>query len=379
MSSGVNDLDTKAMSLGGAFDTSVLADSFGDLLTDLVDSANVMVDGLRQHMRSPWATRPLHVTFTNAEEVNAYADKSKTADYIFITIGAVGKVYGTVYGMLSTPNFMPEVGNANQEKTPNELLTGGFPPMPLLGSHDGDELVEFCLPVDQRRSTFAMHLSSIALHFLLYHEIGHVVAGHLELREQQGCAGAISEFGTPAPRNGTAPPLHVLECDADAFAAYFESFIDLHPRSDGLGKEIFDWEAVPGKDAGFIAHAVAISILFRMLGNDGFAPESLDPRTHPPPAVRSCLALSRTMSLATLAGRFAMDRFPQLCRDSIFHVEETWIALGLPGQRNGESSTWAERVGRLSKELGREYEGWKTDLCKFARVPTRWHNSWPRA
>ncbi len=378
MSSDVSELDAKAAELGGVFDASVLADSFGDLLTDLVDSANFMVDGLRQHMSAPWATRPLHVTFTNSEEVNAYADKGKAADYILITIGAVSKVYGAMYGMLSTPSFLPEVGNANQEKTPNELLTGGFPPMPLLGSDDGDEHVEFCLPVDQRRSTFAMQLSSIALHFLLYHEIGHIVAGHFELLEQQGFVPIISEFGTPAPRDATPPARYVLECDADAFAAHFGSFIDLHPESDGLWKEVFGWEAVPGKDAGFIAHAVAISILFRMLGNDGFAPESLNPRTHPPPAVRSCLAISRTMSLAAVAGRFAMDRFPQLCRDSIFHVEETWTALGLPGQQFGESSTWAEHVGRLSTELGREYERWKTDLCKFARLPTRWHNSGPR-
>lgn len=379
MSSDVSELDAKAAELGGVFDPSVLADSFGDLLTDLVDSANHLVDGLRQHMRAPWATRPLHVAFTTSEEPNAQAMKGEDADYILITIGAVGKVYGTMYGMLSTPSFLPEVGNANQEMTPSELLTGGFPPMPLLGWHDGDEHEACFLPVDQRRSNFAVQLSSIALHFLLYHEIGHIVAGHLELREQQGCAAAISEFGAPRPRNGTAPPLHVLECDADAFAAYFESFVDLHAVSDGLGKEIFGWETVPAKDAGFIAHAVAISILFRMLGNDRFAPKSLDPSTHPPPAVRSCLAISRTMSLAAVAGRFEMDRFPQLCRDSIFHVEETWAALGLPGLRNGESSTWAEHVGRLSMELGREYERWKTELCKFARLPTRWHNSWPSA
>ena len=185
MSPDVSELDAKAANLGGVIDVSALADSFGALLTDLVDSANHLVNRLRQHMSAPWATRPLHVAFTSSEEVNAFADKSKTADYILITIGAVGKVYGTMYGMLSTSSFMPEVGNANQEKTPNELLTGGFPPMPLRESYDGDEPVEFCLPVDQRRSTFAMHLSSIALHFLLYHEIGHIVAGHLELREQQ--------------------------------------------------------------------------------------------------------------------------------------------------------------------------------------------------
>lgn len=379
MSPDVSELDVMAAEWGGVFDPSVLPDSFGDLLTELVDSANLMVDGLRQHMSAPWATRPLHVAFTNSEEVNARAKKGKDADYILVTIGVVGKVYGTMYGMLSTPSFLPEVGNANQEETPNELLTAGFPPMPLLGPDDGDEPVEFYLPADQTRATFAMHLSSTALHFLLYHEIGHIVAGHFELLEHQGFAAAISEFGTPAPRDATTPSLCVLECDADAFAAHAGSFVDLNPGSDGLWKEVFGWERVPGKDAGFIAHAAAISILFRMLGNDGFAPESVDPTSHPHPAVRSCLAMSCAMSLAVVAGRFPVDEFQRLCRDSIFHVEETWAALGLPGQRFGESSTWAEHVGRLSAELGRDYELWKTDLCKFARLPTRWHNSWPTA
>jgi hypothetical protein len=365
--------------MGGVFDLSLVGDSFRSFFTDLLDSANAMMDGLRLHMSARWAARPLHVGFTNSDEVNAFATKGKYAEYIFITIGAVCKVCGTMYGMLSTPVFLPAIGNPGLDEMPNEPLADGFPPLPLLRTDQCEQPVSFYLPLDQTRATFAMHLSSTALQFLLMHEIGHVVAGHLELRERQGCGPTISEFGTAGTQDARTPPRHVLECDADAFAAHTESFLDLHPNTDRLWTEVFRWSAVPGRSAGFIAYATAISILFRMLGRNGYAPGSLNPATHPPPAVRSCLAISRSMSLAVIAGRFAMDEFSHLCGESVFHVEETWASLGLPGQQLGKSHTWADRVGRLSMELEREYERWKADVQEFARLPVRWHASWPGA
>lgn len=375
MSFDLGELDAIAAEWGGVFDPSVLEDGFGELLTELVDSANSLVDGLRRHMRAPWATRPLHIAFVRSEEVNACVKEGKDADYILITIGTVGKIYGTMFGMLSTPSFLPRIGNSDREDAPNSALVDGFPPMPLQGA-DGNISAKFYLPADQTRVTFAMQLSSMALHFLLYHEIGHIAAGHLELRKNQGFPTAISEFGTAASQDAALPPFHVLECDADAFAVHIESFVDLHAELDLLWKETYRLEAVSGRDTGFIAHAAAISILFRMLGHDGYAPELLDAKSHPHPAVRSSLTIARSMSLAVGAGRFAMHEFQRLARDSIFHVEETWAALGLPGQQLGESSTWSENVLRLSTELGSEYERWKTNLRKFARLPPRWHNSW---
>jgi hypothetical protein len=368
-----SELDVKAAKWGGVFDPSVLVESFGHLLTELVDSASVLIDGLRQHMSPKWTTRPIQVAFTKSEEVNACATKGRDADYILITIGAVGKIYGTLNGLLSIPGFLPEVGNSDREDTPNESLADGFPKMPLLGRDYGGNSIRFYLPADQTRVTFANQLSSMALHFLLMHEIGHILAGHLELLERQGFAAAISEFDAGTTKNATMPPRHVLESDADAFAANFGSFVDLHPETNRLWKEVFGWEAVPGKDAGFIAHAAAISILFRLLTTDSYPPKSLQPSIHPHPTVRSCMVLSRSMSRAVLANRFTMDEFPRLCRASIFHVEETWAALGLPGQRLGASSNWANQIGRLSKRLNREYDDWKATLRKFTRLPPRWH------
>src|SRR5450755_827659 len=57
---------------------------------------------------------------------------------------------------------------------------------------------------------------------------GHIMGGHLEMLEQRGLAPTIRELGGVIRASGV-PEDHILECDADTFAAHIQSFIDLRP------------------------------------------------------------------------------------------------------------------------------------------------------
>lgn len=371
------ELEDKALPLGGLFDPSTLAEPFASLLHELEQSAHLLVDNFRKHMSEEWAKRPLAIAFTNSDDVNACAIKGASTDYILISIGAVGRVYGTMAGMLSMPTFLEEVGNADHEESPAESLPTGFPALPLLRKDHGDAPIRFYKPEDPLRFAFSMQLASMALHFLVTHEVGHVVCGHLELLEQMGLEATVPEFRSfrTGPR---MPPLHVLECDADTFAAHVQSFVDLQSAPEGHWESQFGWRGVSDSDACFIAHAVAVAVLFRMLDNDGYAPDKLNPSCHPHPAVRSNSAIARSFSLACGAGLRKMKELARLAEASLVPVEEAWLALELPGQRLGDGSTWAEQVARLTAELTREYERWKKVLVGYARIPPRWHGPWPR-
>jgi hypothetical protein len=365
---------------GGAFDPSSLAAPFEALLLDLSGWGRTLVDGLRQHMKSQWSKRPLEIIFLNSRDLNAWATKSHNADYVLITIGLVEKIYGTMAGMMSAPSFLRAIGTAPADEPPQSELAHGFPSMPLLRKELGTDAIQLCWPTDELRVAFAMQLASMALQFTLLHEIGHIFGGHLERCEQRGITPNIREFGAGGHEECLIPD-QILECDADTFAAHAQSFVDLHPESDGLWGETYQWNDVPGADAGFIAHAIAMSVLFRlfdMLEGDGHAPTGDRPATHPHPAVRSNMAISRSFSLAMSAGRFAISDLPRLIEASLIPVEQVWTRLGLPGQRLGPRASWATQIAKLSGELGRLYELMMPPLRDLARVPPRWHAPWPQ-
>src|SRR5437867_3290892 len=106
-------------------------------------------------------------------------------------------------------------------------LVDGFPPMPMLrNALTEDQCASLCFPEDETRSTYAMLLTEIAFQFLIFHEIGHIVGGHFEiLSNQKPCAGILSELNHAVPMADGCQLLHVLECDADAFACHATSSI----------------------------------------------------------------------------------------------------------------------------------------------------------
>jgi hypothetical protein len=375
------DLQDIAAPWGGILDPSTLTETFENLLLEPVRLADILVDGSRENMDSRWATRPLRIAFLNGSVPNAFATKSEHADYVLITIGLVESIYGTMAGMLSVPFFLPMIGTPPVGEPPRLELAGGFPPMPFLRKGFSENPIRLCWPSDPARVALALQLASMALHFTVLHEIGHIFGGHLELSEQRGMAPVIREFEDGLSDHQAVPHDQILECDADTFAAHAQSFLDIHPDSDPLWSETYGWNDVSGAHAGFIAHAVAVSVLFRlldMLRGDGRAPVGHGSSSHPHPAVRSNLAISRSLSLAVDAGRLRISDMPALIQASLIPVEEVWMELGLPGQRLGARAIWITQIVKLSGELGQAYESSKAMLRDFARVPPRWYTSWPK-
>lgn len=365
---------------GGVFDPSALPQSLKEPFLDLPRSATAIVDGLRKHMKPAWANRNFRMAFVDdTKTINAFARKGDYADYVIVTVPLVEKIFGTMYGMMCVPTFLPKIGLSVQEELPVEDLSSGFPIMPLAADQSARPLTRFYSPADHDRRVLAHMLASAALDFLLAHEIGHIVGGHLDMLEQRSLAPAINEFGH-VENAERIPKRYVLECDADTFAAHMESFIDLRPESDHYWAEAFGWNDIPGHKAGFIFHASAIGILFRLFDAlRGDEPPPLDhgSSTHPHPAVRSSMAISRSLTLALIAKRFTMDDLSDLIKTSLWPIESIWQELRLPGQRLGIKTEWASQIAKLSSQVATDYEQSQQLLEEFSRVPPRWHIAWP--
>jgi len=159
-----------------------LEEPFRATISGLVEQTYATYDSLREYMQSPWRDRPLDIQIVDDAALNAAVTGDGNADHIRINRGALEQTFGTMLGLFSSQAFLPEVGDPTAEETPTDLADSGFPALPLVRSCDPDTGQRAVLiPQDKRRASIAIALGELALEFLLFHEVGHVVGGHLEL------------------------------------------------------------------------------------------------------------------------------------------------------------------------------------------------------
>jgi len=370
-----HDLERAARIYGGTIDSSLFTPPFSELLNDLVESGNEFIEGLRRHMSHQWKSRQVQIAFTRLPEINARVLPGVECDYLFISIRAIEQLYGTMMGLLASPSFFPQVGDVRVEIDESQELSGSFPPMlfPINGVVPSSARTS--LPQDPVRITCAMQLAFIATHFLLFHEIGHILAGHLELYKSQGLREQIAEFVSPAERLPQRPSRAIIECDADAFAAHAQSFLDLQVSTDPLWATDIGWKGMAGANVGFICHATAIHVLFHLLDSGNTPLESPADGDYPHPVVRAALVVERSYSLAVQAKLLSEGDLEMLIGHSIMHVEHVLRKLGM-ARRNLDNAS-ASRIIELAKQMREEYVRAQSVLEAFGRLPTAWHGSWP--
>jgi len=367
---------------GGAVDLDLIASPFDTLVRELEQFANTLINCARPSVKPQWSKRPFQILFTNSLRANACATKDDGTDYVIMTIGLIQEVYGTMLGLMSVPSSLPPIGVPPVEVPQIGEFERGFPPFPILTKEEmqSGKSIRVCRPTDVARLAFGMQLSLMALQFVVRHEVGHILAGHLELAKRHGISPEILEVDSSEAQAHLNPPRNVRECDADMFAIHWQSLVDLHPETTKYWHETYGWNDVPPQDGAFIAHATAIAILFRLFDmrrGDGYAPEHNIALKHPHPTLRSNMAISRSFGLAVDAQMFKMDELPRLIRASWIPVEELWLQLRLPGLRLGERSNWESNIKRLSEELDIEYRRHEPILNEISRVYPRWRKSWP--
>ncbi|MCH7687131.1 MAG: hypothetical protein IH899_10700, partial [Planctomycetes bacterium] len=199
---------------GPTLNPDAFASPFDDVVEDFVEKGRVLYESLVDHMRPQWKQRPLEILIVDNPSLDARANHYADRDQICIFRGALELIYGNILGLLSTPTFFPAMGDIKNEVRPQNLPGGRFPRVPLLKNiSDADQRTSLFFPNDQTRMTVAQILAELALEFLIYHEIGHIVGGHLEILRKSFRLTTIAEF-QHAVKPDDCTFQHLLECDA---------------------------------------------------------------------------------------------------------------------------------------------------------------------
>jgi hypothetical protein len=235
-------------------------------------------------------------------------------------------------------------------------------------------------PKDQTRITVSQVMADLALEFLVYHEIGHVVGGHLEVARSSGEQPTLGEFqyATSTPGNFVLQP--VLECDADAFACHVTSAVHIHEKMALSLHNLVNASEWQPKDFALITYLMAVGVLFRVLYPDAPVMISDCRSSHPHPAVRACLVASSAMARGLNNGSFSLASLKNVAAESVGNIEAVWADLCLPGQNPQPSEVWAQAVKDAAMRLFESYVGAGALLDQHARLPRRWDDCvWPKS
>jgi hypothetical protein len=352
---------------------------FNEVVDEFVAKGHFVLDSLQAHLHTPWKTRLLDIVIVDNSELNACAAKDIDRDRIYIFRGVLERTYGTILGLLSTPTFLPAFGNVDMESLPKELPAGGFPPVPLLKrAGSSDEYAPLFLPNDPHRITVADVLIEVALEFLLYHEIGHVLGGHLEIPVVNANVPAIAENRRDVNKIDDRLLGHVLECDADAFSCHITSMIHMSTKVANSLQDVVNMPNMRPQDFALSTYLTAIGALFRSLFPDAPVKISDHDSSHPHPAVRACLIAISVMARQSQNGQFSVSNLHEILEGSIGNLEDVWSALCLPGQNPEAGPSWGESIGTASMNLIRSFCAQKPLLDQYARIPRKWDDlKWP--
>lgn len=365
---------------GPTLNTDAFESPFNEIISDFIQKGRLLHDSLRAHMRPQWKQRPLDILIIENALPNACATDHAGCDCVCIFRGALEQIYGAVLGLLSTPAFFPAIGDVTSEVRPQRLPGGRFPSVPLLRTApDTDRRKPLFFPNDRTRMTVAQILADLALEFLVCHEIGHILGGHLEIPRNSQRLSTIAELQYAINVPDDSIHQHVLECDADAFASQVTWWV--HSREDTAApiRDLVnapDWQS---KDFALLTYLMATGVLFRVFYPSASLTIEASKSSHPHPAVRACLIGSSAMARGLHDGSFTAASLARIVEASVGNIEDVWADFCLSGQIPGPSNVWAMEVHHAAMALFESYGNARTLLEQYARIPRRWDDwDWPK-
>lgn len=273
--------------------------------------------------RSALPDGSFHFDFVRNRRVNACATTDGGFNLIAFNVGAPVAFLKLYETLLSNPHILPDVGDPSKDPAWQADLS-------TTDLQDGDANI-FPAGVDRitsdpTRAAFIHHCTQFAMDFIYWHEVFHVLCGHVGYcARRSGQAVGLPELeGRPDMSAATSQALE-LEADLNAAAVTGGAWLR-EALSPG----------VPFRDGqeALRTWAFSLAIVFLVFDQSGAQVRDYRQATHPHPAIRAGIALN---SLASLARKIAphlegvvdgaWEQSSRDCRDlaRILKLRPTWI------------------------------------------------------
>ncbi len=279
----------------------------------------------------------IHFDFVLNGDVNAYAFRREGRYFIGLTTGT-RYMFDLVFGrMLADAGVLPFIGDPSQESKQLPPLTGYVP--------NGESMYQagtvLCGPRNPPRISYAIHLTSQALLFLIGHEIAHISRGHVDYQASKTGSAFLAEASDYNLAGDEAFERQTLEMDADTKSIVSRMFSAKLNFQAGV---VPPWLNEPRTPGHFMFDALfSTSCFFRLFGDQRFTCDNLTRDLYPPLPVRQGIAAATAMFFVqTEWDQSLKDTAAQASRLAITATEHSYAAIlgdELPREGLSEASS----------------------------------------
>jgi hypothetical protein len=286
-----------------------------------IRARQAIIDNTNKDLKRPH----IYFDFFQDYNINALAMRLEADLCILISVGAWIKFSTLFNNLLSTPDFLPMIGDESNENPLDSQIKASSE----AGITNLWEVLTSPkrVPNDPIRKVASTVLTDIAFDYLVLHELGHIRNGHLFLNLT---ANQIIEVEPPSHDQDSSLTRQTLEMDADSHAV-LRGLNSLFRRTGAAFTG-------PYKEALTIIHKTrqlnvslyltAIYVLFRIFEQKPWQAEGVWLSTHPPASMRLFMNFMTIYSAAAQAkDEETLRLLPNLVGSTINSVEQSMNAL----------------------------------------------------
>lgn len=289
------------------------------------------------------ATRGIYIDFVANGKLNAHANSRTPYDLIGIHTGTIHNIGMFFDVIFSHPRVFEGWGDSEKEVGDFETLAG------IRWSEDMSAVLKNLArlgisreraPRCPERRQLAGRVMSMALDFIFFHEMGHILYGHTDYLRMRGQGGKLAEFEA----HSTLDPefRQAIELHADSYAVW-QITVPFLGSTEG---------AVPDKDDDVFLELVlfAIASVFYLLCPDRYYLEDCVKWPHPHPGVRlqySIGFVARYVKMHLGWPEAKLEKLKARWVTALLHLEDVERVLGVP------SAVWSAYESDRQKVVDR--------------------------
>jgi hypothetical protein len=331
-----------------------------------------LLNGCRNDLNSIRTGRPnlpeVYFDFINNSSLNACAAKMEGRYFIGINIGTFFIISDLFFRMLATKNILTQYGDVSNEDDVKKIFNAQITDTNILFiAKDPNEAVA---PKNIIRHHLAQVLTSFAIKFLVMHEYGHIIFGHLDYLENKTKNCYWNEIDEIKNENELDSLFsQTLEMDADCYGIKIgvEQLIYYSENINSLKEELKHFYSP--LESSLSLWFYSIYSLFRLFGYHNNDITKIKTTHHPQTGIRQHIVFATTHTIfQNKPYKELLSKIPALAVTTIQTVEKAFEEISMQGY---DSKAIKIAYENESQEhvvlLMRNWNNVRPELEKFAK------------
>jgi hypothetical protein len=332
-----------------------------------------LLKGCRRDIEEIREGRPdlpeVYFDFINNSSLNACAAKMDGKYFIGIHIGTFFLLSDLFLRMLSNKNVLSEFGDTSHESDSKKIFNAQITDTTILFlAKDPNESIS---PKDPVRLNLAQLLTSFAIKFLVMHEYGHIIFGHLDYLESKTKVSHWTEIEDETLKLKSLSPItsQTLEMDADSYAVLrgVRQIIFLSGNIDNIKQELKPFYS--SLESSLTLWFYSIYSLFRLFGYSNCDPLKIKKTLHPQTGIRQHIVFATTHTiLQNEPYKELLKRMPSLAMSIVNKVEKAFEEISFQGYDSRAIKIAYEKESQEHVlELVKNWNNVRPELEKYAK------------